>query len=271
MEEKWVTWRKFRKQMCLLVAVVMLPVPVTAETLVDVELVIAVDVSISMDRQEKQLQHEGFARAFRNPEIVRAIQAGSLGRIAVVYFEWGGERQQRVVVPWTLIDGAATARRFAERLEQRSPAKFIRGTSLSGALEKASELLSQSGFSGARRVINISGDGMNNKGREIEPVRRALIDSGVTINGMPIVYKGLLEGVIEGPETNLDPQRLIDYFEDHVIGGPHAFVEPVVAMQSYAEAVHRKLLREIGLPIYSELRSIGQTNAIEVATTGVEP
>ncbi|MDQ8697441.1 DUF1194 domain-containing protein [Hyphomicrobium sp. LHD-15] len=259
------------KQIIVLMAAGLLPLQARAETLVDVELVIAADVSISMDREEKRLQQEGFARALRDPEIVRAIQGGSLGRIAVVYFEWGGEKQQRVVVPWTLIDGAASAHRFAERLERRSPAKFLRGTSLSSALEKAEELLRQSGFSGARRVVNISGDGMNNKGPEIEPIRRALIGSGVTINGLPIVYKGLLEGVIEGPDTNADPKSLIGYFEDHVIGGPYAFVEPVVAMQNYAEAIHRKLLREIGLPIYSDLKANGQTAAIEAEPPAPKP
>jgi hypothetical protein len=271
MKLTWFTLRNIRILIGISASAVVLPLPVAAEALVDVQLVIAADVSISMDRQEKQLQQEGFARAFRHPEIVRAIQAGPLGRIAVVYFEWGGERQQRVVIPWMLIDGAASARRFAEDLEDRSPSKFIRGTSLSGALEKAAELFANSKFSGGKRVVNISGDGMNTQGREIEPVRRALVDLGITINGMPIVYKGLLDGVVRDREIPHDPQQLIDYFEQHVIGGSEAFVEPVVAMRNYEDAIHRKLLREIGLPIYSDLNSTSEEAALEVAASTVEP
>lgn len=233
-----------------------------ADTPVDVELVIAADVSISMDREEKRLQQQGFARAFRHPEIVQAIRSGSLGRIAVTYFEWGGANQQRVIVPWMLISDAAAAEKFSERLEKNSPARFLKGTSLSGALEKSADLFRQGRFSGARRIINISGDGVNNKGSDLEPIRAALVSSGVTINGMPIVFKGLLEGVIEGAGFT-DPKLLIGYFEDEVIGGPHAFVEPVTAERNYTEAVHRKLLREIGMPIYSGTTGQGQTATID--------
>lgn len=229
---------------------------------VDVELIIAADVSISMDREEKRLQQQGFARAFRHPEIVHAIQSGSLGRIAVTYFEWGGANQQRVVVPWMLVSDGDSAEKFSERLEKSSPARFLKGTSLSGALEKAADLFRQGRFSGARRIINISGDGVNNKGNELEPIRDALISSGVTINGMPIVFKGLLEGVIEGAGFS-DPKLLIGYFEEEVIGGPHAFVEPVTAERNYTEAVHRKLLREIGMPIYSEKTGRDRTATID--------
>ena len=245
--------RQIRLQIIMFLAAgIVLSAYARADVLVDVELIIAADVSISMDREEKRLQQQGFARAFRNPEIVQAIQSGSLGRIAVTYFEWGGANQQRVVVPWMLIGDAGSAEKFSERLEKSSPARLLRGTSLSGALEKAADLFRQGQFSGARRIINISGDGVNNKGSELEPIRAALISSGVTINGMPIVLKRLLEGVIDGAGFS-DPKLLIGYFEDEVIGGPHAFVEPVTAEQNYTDAVHRKLLREIGAPTYAML------------------
>ncbi|WP_072392499.1 DUF1194 domain-containing protein [Hyphomicrobium sp. CS1GBMeth3] len=224
-----------------------IPIPV------DVELVIAADASISMDSEEKWLQHQGFAEAFRHPDVIRAIEGGAMGRIAVTYLEWGGDRRHRIAVPWMLIDGEASAARFARKLEQVRPARIKRGTSISSALLRSHELLAQSGFFGTRRIVNLSSDGVNNKGPDLAHVRAGLVGDGVTINGLPIVYKGLLDGVVDGPEREPDPRTLIDYFERDVIGGPHAFVEPVIALENYASAIRRKLVREIGLPLYANL------------------
>jgi hypothetical protein len=223
---------------------------------VDIALVIAADVSISMDREETQLQQRGFVEAFRHPDILRAIESGAVGRIAVAYLEWGGENRHRLVVPWMVVENAESALEFAERLERSRPGRFKRGTSISSALLRSYDLLQHRAFSGARRIINISGDGVNNKGPDLGSVRARLLAAGVTINGMPIVHKGLLDGVIAGAEeVPTAPEFLIDYFEQAVIGGPYAFVEPVTAVQSYTDATRRKLIREITAPIYAGLRN----------------
>ncbi|MCC7252424.1 DUF1194 domain-containing protein [Hyphomicrobium sp.] len=242
---------------------VLLPAESRAQTLVDVEIVIAADVSVSMDREETRLQQEGFVHAFRHPDILSAIQSGPVGRIAVAYIEWGGAGRHRVVVPWSLIEDAESAHRFARRLEKNRPARFNRGTSISSALLRSYDLLLASGYSATRRVINISGDGVQNKGPDLALVRSELLSAGVTINGLPIVYKGLLDGVVAGPERETDPRVLIEYFEQAVIGGPYAFVEPVTAIESYTEAVRRKLIREIRTPMYAGLRNAGWTSSAE--------
>ncbi len=236
-----------------MLSVAVLPAMAFAETPVDVELVIVADVSISMDREEKRLQQEGFVAAFRHPDISKAIGTGLHRRIAVTYVEWGGDGQQRVVVPWMLVSGADSALRFASRLERNRPAKMVRGTSISSALIKAAALMERNGFAGTRRVINLSGDGVNNKGPELPEVRAEVLSSGITINGMPIVYKGLMDGVIDDPESQPPASMLIGYFEEHVIGGPDAFIEPVKGLDDYYVAIRRKLKREIEAPVLSGL------------------
>lgn len=236
-----------------LLCAMLLPAP-AGGTPVDVELVIAADVSVSMDREETLLQQNGFAEAFRHPDVLQAIGSGATGRIAVTYFEWGGDGLHRIVVPWTLIDSGESAHRFARKLETSRPARFKRGTSIGSALLKSHRLLRQSGFSGARRIINISGDGMSNKGPDLARARETLLAAGLTINGLPIVYKGHGEGMVSDPRLAADPGFLIGYFAREVIGGPNAFVEPVTAVENYADAIRRKLLREIGAPMYAGLR-----------------
>lgn len=218
---------------------------------VDVELVVAADVSVSMDTHETALQQQGFVEAFRHPDIVQAIESGATRRIAVTYLEWGGNNRHRVVVPWKLVDSAASAHRLARRLERNRPARLKRGTSISSALLKSYELFQRSPYAGARRIINISGDGVNNKGPDLAAVRAGLLAAGVTINGLPVVYKGPVDGVVSGLDAPADPSLLIDYFERQVIGGPYAFVEPVAAIESYTDAIRRKLLREIMAPIHA--------------------
>lgn len=246
--------RHLRSFVRILLAVAALPAMAWAETPVDLELVIVADVSISMDREEKRLQQEGFVAAFRHPDILKAIGTGPHQRIAVTYIEWGGDGQQRVVVPWMTISGPTSALHFASRLERNRPAKMVRGTSISSALIKAATLIESSGFAGTRRIINLSGDGVNNKGPELPDVRAEILASGITINGMPIIYKGLLDGVIDNPEGQPPASVLISYFEEQVIGGPDAFVEPVKSLDDYAGAVRRKLKREIEAPALATLR-----------------
>jgi uncharacterized protein DUF1194 len=263
--------RQLRSFVCGLLLAAAGPAAAWAETPVDLELVIAADVSVSMDREEKRLQQEGFAEAFRHPDILAAINSGTHGRIAVTYIEWGGDRQQRIVVPWTLIDGPENAMHFSARLERSRPAKMVRGTSISSALVKAAVLMEANGFAGMRRIINLSGDGVNNKGPELADVRAVILGDGITINGLPIIYKGLLDGVIEGPNSAPPAGTLVGYFEQEVIGGPDSFVEPVKALGDYADAIRRKLQREIEAPAISAMKNPGVQARLESRGVDLAP
>ena len=210
-----------------------------AETEVDLELVLAVDVSRSMDIDELDVQREGYVAAFLHHDVITAIRSGPLGRIAVTYIEWAGPQSQTTVIPWTLIDGEGAARAFAARLSLTTRGRYM-WTSISASLLYSAAAFSSNQFTSARQVIDVSGDGPNNRGSPIEPVRETVTASGITINGLPLVLKRF------GPYSipNLDV-----YYEDCVIGGPGAFLIPVHDMSQFALAVRRKLILEIaGLP-----------------------
>jgi hypothetical protein len=214
--------------------------PAAAEK-VDLELVLAVDVSGSMDRQELEIQRDGYVAALAHPEVVRAIRGGYAGKIAIVYVEWAGPGSQVVTVPWTAIHDAASAQTFADAVAA-APLARIRGTSISGSLAFTSGLFDANGFEGTRRVIDISGDCPNNMGVPVEPVRDRVIAKGIVINGLTLLIRPSLSAAYGG--FGLD-----DYYRDCVIGGPGAFVVPVREMARFAEAVRRKLVFEIaGLP-----------------------
>jgi Protein of unknown function (DUF1194) len=217
---------------------------------VDLELVIAADVSTSMELAEKQLQRRGFADAFRNPAIVDAIAAGDYGRIAITYMEWGGPNNQKVVVPWVVIADRAGAEEFADQLERTFPGKLRRGTSIGGALSFAAHLLDANEFSGVRRVVNLSGDGTDNTDSRVANVRADVLARGITINGLPIVYE-LAPGDSTEGEASTTPEALVEYYKREVIGGPGAFVESVAAAEDLQAAIERKLLREIRAPLFS--------------------
>jgi Protein of unknown function (DUF1194) len=207
------------------------------ELAVDLELVMAVDISLSMDEDEQRLQRDGYAAAFRHPEIIEAIRSGPNGRIAATYVEWAGENFQRTVVPWTMIDGAATALPFAEKLAA-APIEQTYRTSISGALLYAGGLFDGNGYQG-RAVIDVSGDGANNQGISVEIARDQAVRRGITINGLPLLLKpGSFDGYFE--MVNLD-----DYYEDCVIGGTGAFIVPVRALSEFVPAIRRKLVMEI--------------------------
>jgi hypothetical protein len=211
---------------------------IAAEDLpVDLELVMAVDISLSMDEDEQRLQRDGYAAAFRHPEIIEAIRTGPHGRIAATYVEWAGENFQRIVVPWTLIDGASTALPFADKLAA-APIEQTYRTSISGALIYASGLFDNNGYQG-RPVIDVSGDGANNQGISVEVARDDAVRRGITINGLPLLLKpGSFDGYFE--MVNLD-----DYYEDCVIGGAGAFIVPVRSTSEFVPAIRRKLVLEI--------------------------
>lgn len=208
---------------------------------VDLQLVLAVDVSLSMDNEEQQLQREAHVRAFREQLVVSAIANGTLGRIAVSYIEWAGDGQQRVVVPWTIVHDEATSQAFAARLEAE-PIWRIGRTSISSALNFAAGHFEQSGHTSPRRVIDIMGDGSNNEGPPMVMTRDELISRGITINGLPLV---LDRSGTQMLSTNQDPVTLEHYYENCVIGGPGSFQIPIREIGQMFEALRAKLIIEI--------------------------
>jgi hypothetical protein len=200
---------------------------------VDLALVLAVDVSRSIDPQEQDVQRQGYVAAFRDADILRAIKSGPNGRIAVVYFEWAGSRHQSVAVSWTTIENRADAEAFADNLSAQ-PILPEAGTSISASLAFAGRLFPVSGTQPLRRTIDISGDGTNNDGPPVEPVRNGLVAEGVTINGLAIDLSGRSE--------------LSDYYKRSVIGGPNAFAITVERNSDVAKAIRRKLVLEIAWP-----------------------
>lgn len=208
-----------------------------AQTPVDLELVLAVDVSLSMDLDEQRLQRDGYVAAFRDAEIHKAIAAGGHGRIVVTYMEWAGPMSQSVVIPWTLIDGPSAARAFADKLEAM-PISRARLTSISAALKFAQGLFGTGGANGIRRVVDVSGDGPNNAGEAVAPVRDELVAGGIVINGLPIMLHTAVS-------TTFDITDLDLYYGNCVIGGTGAFMVPVKDLAEFASAIRRKLLLEI--------------------------
>jgi hypothetical protein len=204
---------------------------------VDLELVLAVDVSRSMDPAEQDLQKQGYLAALEHPEVLAAIRAGFLGRIAVAYAEWAGPGSHRVIAPWAVIDGPESAAAFTRTIASQ-PITYLHGTSISGGLLFASGLFQGSGFRSPRQVIDVSGDGPNNMGSPVLQARQLVLDRGITINGLPIMLHADFAGGYSIP--NLDV-----YYEDCVIGGPGAFLLTVESIDRLAEAIRRKLVLEI--------------------------
>jgi uncharacterized protein DUF1194 len=204
---------------------------------VDVELIIAVDVSYSMDPDEQALQREGYITGLNSPEFLDALRQGAHGKITATYFEWAGANDQRVVVPWRLIDGPATARAFTNEIAA-APYRRAYRTSISGALHFALPLFDDSGHRGLRRVIDVSGDGVNNQGDPVAIVRDEVLERGITINGLPILLK-------RPSIATMDIENLDIYYEDCVIGGSGAFVIAIRERDQFREATRTKLVQEI--------------------------
>jgi Protein of unknown function (DUF1194) len=208
---------------------------------VDVELVLAVDISYSMDMEEQRLQREGYIKALTSPEVLKAIRGGMNGKIAVTYFEWAGHNIQRIVVPWQVIDGPETADAFVAKLAAAPISRWYR-TSVSGAILYGQELFENNGFDAPRLVLDISGDGANNSGIPVADARDRAVKSGIVINGLPIM-------VNNGRRSAFDMDDLDDYYTDCVIGGPGSFMVAIKDRDQFVEATRTKILREIaGIP-----------------------
>jgi hypothetical protein len=201
---------------------------------VDVELVIATDVSPSIDGEEAQLQREGTAEAFLDPQVIQAIQAGALGKIGVAYVDFSSRQYNKIVINWMVIKDRASATAFATALRNAAPG-YGRHTSISEAIELGEFLIEGNNFEGTKKVIDISGDGPNNWGRAVNEVRDEAVRKNITINGLPIVED---EGF--GSYPNLDR-----YFANCVIGGAGAFVVTAKGFRDFARAIRNKLILEI--------------------------
>ena len=204
---------------------------------VDVELVIAVDVSYSMDMDELAVQREGYAQAIVSKEFLQALKSLPNGKISVTYFEWAASSDQKIIIPWRVIDGPETADAVAEEI-MKTPIRRASRTSISGAIYFAMPLFEANPYRGSRRVIDISGDGPNNNGAPVVGARDEALAKGITINGLPIMVK-------EPSYSTMDIENLDLYYEDCVIGGPGSFVVSIKDRDKFKEAIRTKLLLEV--------------------------
>jgi Protein of unknown function (DUF1194) len=204
---------------------------------VDIELIIAVDVSYSMDTDELAVQREGYAQAIVSREFLQALKGGPNGKISVTYFEWSASSDQRLIVPWRVIDGPEAADAVASDI-MRAPIRRGSRTSISGAILFATPLFDDNPNRGLRRVIDISGDGPNNNGPPVAPVREQALEKGIVINGLPIMIK-------EPSYSMMDIDHLDWYYEDCVIGGPGSFVVAIEDRERFKEAIRTKLVLEV--------------------------
>jgi hypothetical protein len=201
-----------------------------AETRVDLQLVLAVDVSGSVNQTRFELQRDGYVAAFRNGRVLDTIRSGPHQAIAVTMVQWTGPALQVHVVPWRRIADAASAEAFAAAVARAPRQLFGGGTSISGAIDYAVTLMSESPYDGKRRVIDVSGDGSNNRGRLVNFARDEAVAANIGINGLPILTL----------EPDLDA-----YYERNVIGGPGAFVIAAKSYEAFADAILKKLISEI--------------------------
>ena len=215
--------------------------PVRAAEPVDLLLVLAADVSRSVDNQKFQLQREGYAAAMANSRVVNAIRSGRHGRIGVLFLEWSGFGSQKVVIDWMIIDGPETAQAFGDRLLE-SPRSFADRTSISGGIDAAVAALARAPFSADRRTIDVSGDGTNNAGRDIGQAREEALALGITINGLAILSATPLPW---NPEHTNPAGGLTKYYRDNVIGGPGSFVIEANDFSSVGQALITKMIAEI--------------------------
>ena len=204
---------------------------------VDAELVIAVDISYSMDLDELAVQREGYAQALVSKEFLQALKAGPNGRISVTYVEWSAVNDQKVIVPWRLIDGPEAADAVSADI-MKAPVRRATRTSISGAINFATPLFDVDPYHGLRRVIDVSGDGPNNNGGPVTVARDAALEKGIIINGLPIMIR-------EPSYSTMDIDNLDYYYEDCVIGGPGSFVVPIKDRKEFREAIRTKLLLEV--------------------------
>ncbi len=210
-------------------------------TEVDLELVLAVDISGSVDAFEAQQQRDGYIAALTHPSVLNAIQSSFLGNIAVTYVEWADAYHQEQLVDWMVISDEASAQAFAAILASKPIRRGYR-TSISHAIDYSSSLFDGNGYVGIRRVIDISGDGRNNRGRPLAEARQEALAKGITINGLPILNDRPQPW---GPIGTPKDIQLDRYYDTNVIGGPGAFIIGAENFEAFRDAILSKLMREI--------------------------
>jgi Protein of unknown function (DUF1194) len=231
-----------RSAIVLLALAAAMPVPAArAAEPVDLLLVLAADVSRSVDQPKFQLQREGYAAAISDHRVLDAIGSGRNRRIAVLYLEWSGLDNQKVVIDWTPIDGPKAAHEFGDRLLE-SPRSFADRTSISGGIDFAVAQLARAPFASERRTIDVSGDGTNNAGRDVKQARDEALALGITINGLVILSERPLPW---NPEHTNPPGGLANYYRDNVVGGSGAFVVEAKDFNSFGQAIVKKMIAEI--------------------------
>ena len=204
---------------------------------VDIELILAVDVSYSMDMDELAIQREGYAQALVSKDFLQALKTGPNGKISITYFEWAASTDQKIIVPWRVIDGPESADAVSAEI-MRTPVRRASRTSISGAINFAMPLFDEDPHRGIRRVIDISGDGPNNNGTPVQLARETALGKGIIINGLPIMVK-------EPSFSTMDIENLDWYYEDCVIGGPGSFVVSIRDREKFKEAIRTKLVLEV--------------------------
>lgn len=208
---------------------------------VDLMLILSVDVSRSIDHPKFLLQRDGYQAAIADPHVIDAIKSGAHGKIALAFVEWSGFGAQKIVIDWSVIDGTASARKFGDQLVE-APRSFADRTSISGAIDFAAAMFPKAPFEAPRRTIDVSGDGTNNAGRDVQVARDEAIAKGIIINGLVILSD---RSVPWNAEHTNPPGGLAKYYEDNVIGGPGAFVMVAENFESFGRAIVKKMIAEI--------------------------
>ena len=216
----------------------------TSGTEVDVALVLAVDISYSMDLDELSLQREGYIAALTSPVVLDAIRKGMIGKIAVTYLEWAGTSSRFLIADWHIIEDAASAKVFVDQL-RAAPIRRARRTSITTAIDFSMDQFRAANLRPLRRVIDISGDGPNNEGGPVTIARDRALRSGVVINGLPIILK-------RGYNSAYDIDKLDDYYADCVIGGPGSFMNVITEREQFPAAIRSKILREVAQSTQSD-------------------
>jgi hypothetical protein len=240
--ERGAAMRVVKILLALIVAAgVLLPATALAGNDVDLLLILAADVSRSIDAAKFQLQRDGYAAAISDPRVLDTIKSGHFGRIGLTFVEWSGVGAQHVVIDWTAIGDGASAKDFGDRLLE-APRSFADRTSISGAIEFAMDQFTHTPFAATRRIIDISGDGTNNAGRDVSSARDDALGQGITINGLVILSENPMSW---NPDHTNPPGGLDNYYRNNVIGGPGAFVMVAKDFNSFGQAMIGKLIAEV--------------------------
>jgi hypothetical protein len=224
-----------------ILAAIWVPAAASAAEDVDLLLVLAVDVSRSIDATKFQLQREGYAAAVADPRVLEAIRTGRTGRIGLTFVEWSGVGAQKVVIDWTTIGDTDSAKGFGDRLLE-APRSFADRTSISGAIEFAMGQLDKAPYEAVRRTIDVSGDGTNNAGRDVAMLRDEAVAKGITINGLVILSDNPMSW---NPDHTNPPGGLANYYRNNVVGGPSAFVMVAENFNSFGQAIIKKMIAEV--------------------------